>query len=60
MRMNKKKISDAWKAFLDAIIEEDDGSIQDYYDLERALSFETAMKTIQKTLKENGIFEIGE
>lgn len=58
--MNKKKISDAWKAFLDVLIEEDANSILDYYNLEKALSFETAMKTIQKGLKENGIFETGE
>lgn len=58
--MDKKRISDTWKAFLDAIIYEDDGNIQDYYDLERALPFETALRVIQKALKENGIFEIGE
>ncbi len=58
--VDKKRISDAWKAFLDAIIEEDDGSIQDYYNLEHAISFELAMKIIQKVLKEKGMFEIGE
>ena len=58
--MDKKKISDAWKSFLDSIIYEDDGSIQDYYDSELNISFETALSVIQKTLKENGIFEIGE
>ena len=58
--MNKKKISDGWKAFLDAIIAEDDGTIQNYYNLEHAISFELALKIIQAALKENKIFEIGE
>lgn len=59
-QMNKKKIGDTWKAFLDALIEEDDDNILNYYNLEKALSFETALRVIQEALKENGIFEIGE
>lgn len=57
---NETKIRDTWKAFSDALIDGDDGSIQDYYNLEYSLSFETAMEIIQKALEENGIFEIGE
>lgn len=57
---NETKIRNTWKAFSDALIDGDDGSIQDYYNLEYSLSFETAMEIIQKALEENGIFEIGE
>ena len=58
--MNKKKIGDTWKAFLDVLIEEDANSILDYYHSGYDLTFEIAMKVIQKTLKEHGIFETGE
>jgi len=56
--MSKKKISDTWKAFLDALIEKANGV--SLWSTKPDTPFGMALGVIQDTLKENKIFEIGE
>ena len=51
------KISETWKAFLDALIDAKNDKIENYYDSLNDISFEKAMSVVQKALKDNGVFE---
>jgi len=54
--MTKKRVNETWKAFLDALID-DDIEWEDYLDPTTETTFASALKIIHKAFKDNGVYE---